>query len=82
MTCTHVTRGGRFITEFRKVGLSRKNVGLSRSLAVARYGHCAVPALRNRIYILGGTTRALEVFDMALLEWRAEARACAMPESR
>merc|ERR1712071_430163 len=52
-------------------------------MAEARFRHCAVAALRNRIYILGGhRTRVLEVFDTALLEWRTEARLCDMPELR
>ena len=52
-------------------------------MAVARCYHCAVAALRNVIYILGGNrTRVVEVFDTALLEWRTEARLCDMPKSR
>ena len=51
-------------------------------MAAERFGHCAVAAMRNRIYILGGyRTRVLQVFDTALLEWRAEARLYEMPES-
>ena len=47
------------------------------------WGHCAVAALRNQIYILGGYgTRVLEVFDTALLEWRTGVSLCDMPESR
>ena len=39
--------------------------------------------MRNRIYVLGGHhTRVLEVFDTALLEWRAGASACDMPAMR
>ena len=52
-------------------------------MAAARWGHCAVAALRNRIYILGGDyTRVLEVFDTALLEWRTDVSLCDMPERR
>ena len=52
-------------------------------MAEARFRHCAVDALRNRIYILGGNrTRVLEVFDTALLEWRRGANLCNMPEIR
>ena len=53
-------------------------------MAAARCGgHCAAAALRNRIFILGGNrTRVLEVFNTALLEWRAEARLCDMPGER
>ena len=53
------------------------------NMAANRYGHCAVAALRNRIYILGDDyTRVLEVFDTALLEWKTEASLCDMPGSR
>merc|ERR1712127_681638 len=52
-------------------------------MAVARWDHCAVAALRNKIYILGDyRTRVVEVFDTAILEWRAEASLFDMPESR
>ena len=52
-------------------------------MAEARFGLCAVAALRNEIYILGGYwTRVLEVFDTALLEWKTEANLCDMPEKR
>merc|ERR1712071_510283 len=52
-------------------------------MAAARHGLCAVAALRNKIYILGGyRTRVLEVFETALLEWRTEARLCDMPGLR
>mgnify|MGYP000889755771 CR=1 FL=1 len=51
-------------------------------MAVKRHGHCAAAALRNQIYILGGGTRVLEVFDTVLLEWRTETSLCDMPESR
>ncbi len=53
-------------------------------MAAARgWGHCAVAALRNRIYILGGYhMRVLEVFDTALLKWKTEASLCDMPKSR
>ena len=52
-------------------------------MAAARFGLCAVAALRNEIYIMGDDyTRFLEVFDTALLKWRAEACLCDMPESR
>ena len=38
-------------------------------MAAARCCHCAVAALWDKIYILGGYgTRVLEVFDNALLE--------------
>ena len=50
-------------------------------MAEARCGHCAVAALRNEIYILGGGTRVLEVFDTTLLEWKTEASLCGMPGS-
>ena len=51
--------------------------------AESGWGHCAVAALRNVIYILGGYgTRVLEVFDSALLEWGTEASLCDMPELR
>ena len=51
--------------------------------AEERYGHFAVAAMRNRIYILGGDySRVVEVFDSAVLEWRTEARLCDMPELR
>ena len=53
-------------------------------MAAARWRHCAVAALRNKIYILGGFphTRVLEVFDTALLQWRTEASLCDMPMER
>ena len=51
-------------------------------MAVARCGHCAVAAMRNNIYILGGGTRVLEVFDTTSLDWREEASLCDMPKSR
>ena len=39
-------------------------------MAEARCYHCAVAALRNVIYILGGGyIRVIEVFDTALLKW-------------
>ena len=51
-------------------------------MAVGRgRGHCAVAAMRNEIYILGGETRVLEVFDTALLDWKTETSLCDMPES-
>ena len=52
-------------------------------MAAARYDFCAVAALRNEIFILGGDrTRVLELFDIALLEWKTEASLCDMPGSR
>merc|ERR1712071_583451 len=52
-------------------------------MAVARGGCCAVAALRNRIYIMGGScTRVLEVFDIALLGWRTDTSQCDMPRER
>ena len=51
-------------------------------MAAARWGLCAVAALRN-IYILGDArNRVLEVFDTSLLEWKAEASLCDMPGIR
>ena len=50
-------------------------------MAAARCGHCAVSALGDVIYILGGYhSHVLEVFDASLLEWRTEASLCDMPE--
>ena len=51
-------------------------------MAAARCCHCAVAALRNIIYILGGETRVLEVFDTTLLEWKRETSLCNMSDSR
>ena len=51
-------------------------------MAAARWSHCAVAAMRNEIYILGGGPRVIEVFDTALLEWRTDARLCNMPRLR
>ena len=52
-------------------------------MAVARYGHCAVAALRNEIYIFGDYyTCVLEVFDTAILEWSSGASLCGMPGRR
>ena len=45
----------------------------------AHSDHCAVAALRNEIYILGGGACVLEVFDTALLDWRLEVSLCDMP---
>ena len=51
-------------------------------MAAARRYHCAVAAMRNKIYIMGGGPLVIEVFDTTLLEWRTDACLCYMPRLR